>query len=241
MITSTVVVVIFYFICYFVPNLYVAFLKNNEEHSEKPLEGFHKLNAILFLFVLLAIVSLLILLFILTLIFTMATGGNIAFATSRYSTLLWNDGKMMKTWVSLALALLIGYSVLSLYFLLSPKDIQKKMVFRHKTKNDEDNTSNEDEDEDRQSTKIVYRMFLAFVLAIFLLVLALQSLYFSKDPIEKYSKALMYLLAISALFISLEWSFTIPIFIALIYIALAIEFRKTIAQHIKTKVYSQPY
>lgn len=214
MITSTIVVVIFYLICYFVPTLYVAFLKNNEENSETPIEGFHKRNALLFLFVLLSIVLFIILL----LIIGFARGINI----------LWDNGEMMQTWVSLALALCIGYAVLSLYFLLSSKDIQKKIVFRlNKNEDDDDN-----EDEEWQSTKIMYRMFLALVMSIFLLSLALQSLFFSKNLIVKFSKALLYLLAIPMLFVSLEWLFTIPIFIALTCFVLLIDYRLKIVSWI---------
>jgi hypothetical protein len=202
----------------------VTFLKNNEEHSEMPIEGFHKRNALLFLFVLLAIVSLLILM----IGFTFATGGNI----TTYISILWNGGKMKTTWISLALSLFVGYSVMSLYFLLSPKDIQKKIVFR--LNKNEDNI--DDEDEEWQSLKIVYRMFLAVVMAIFLFSLALQSLFFSKNATVKFTKPLLYLLAMPLLFISLEWSFTIPIFIAVTCFAIIIDYRMNIASWVKNKI-----
>jgi hypothetical protein len=222
MFTSIVVVVMFYVICYFTPNLCITFLKNREEIGEMPIQGFHKLNTLLFLFVLLTIVTLLILMYILILLVTIATGkGSISdkfsLATSRYIEVLWDNGKMMNIWVSLTLAIFVGYSLLSLYFLLSPEEVIKKINFRLKTNNDEDDVNYEDEV--WQTFETTFRMFLAVVMAIFLYSLALQSLYFSKTSTIKYSNAILYLLAMSALFISLEWSFTIVIFIALVVVS----------------------
>jgi hypothetical protein len=215
--------VVFYFVCYYTPNIYILFLKRNFDTSDEPITGFHKLNAILFLFVLLCILSILILLYIFYLFRNIAIrdgsfNEKVAMATSKYIASLWDDGKMMPLWIALFMSLVIGYLVLTFYYMASKKDFKMNYLFSIKENEDEDQETNDDGDDDVwKSGKIFYRMMLSMVMSVFLFGLILSSVYY--DTKFQYAQSALYLCAIVALFCSLEWKFTFPMLIVLLIAA----------------------
>jgi hypothetical protein len=199
----------FYFICYFLPHLFILFRKNNEENSDVPIKGFHKLNALLFSFVCLSIICVSLLIVAILVFFTPENTSFIQ-KLSIAASWVWNN-ENINVWIAMLTSLIIGYSMYTLYFIISPKELKDKLLFPRKIYNDDEYDEEQETDEEWEPEKNIYKMLLAMVMSIFLFTLSLMSLYSYNSPQTNYFFALSYICAIAVLFVTIEWIYTIPL------------------------------
>lgn len=204
-----VVFLSFYFICYFLPHLFILFRKDNEENSENPVKGFHKLNALLFSFVCLSIICVSL---VIVTILVFFTPENTTFIQklSIAASWVWNN-ESINVWIAMITSLILGYSMYTLYFIISPKELKDKLLYPFKTYDNDEEEEGEETDEEWEPEKNTYKMLLAMVMSIFLFTLSLMSLYSYNSPQYNYFYALSYICAIAVLFITIEWIYTIPL------------------------------
>lgn len=204
-----VVFISFYLICYFIPYLFILFCKNNEENSEEPIKGFHKLNALLFTFVCLAVTSFSLVLLIVLLFFTPE---NTSFSQklNTAASWIWNE-ETMHVWIAILISLVLGYSMYTLYFIISPKELKDKLMFPPKLFNDDQEQEMDEEMTEWIPQRTIYKMLFAIVLSIFLFTLSLMSLYSYNSPVTNYLYTALYITAIAVVFVTIEWIYTMPI------------------------------
>lgn len=221
---TAAIIVVFYVVCYTTPYLFIMFLKKNAK-SDEPIEDFHKLNALFFVSVITFMIVVIVAIFVPFVIVAMLTlhklsvKERLAVATTQFLSVIWGEGKYVNAWVAIVIALITGFSIFSLYFVMSPKELQSKFIFPLKVPKDDENDENvyeeqndkeiddDDDDDEWVQKKLYYRYLLAYVMSIAVFALALISLY-GKTNVY-YECAILYILGLSTIFISLEWPFMV--------------------------------
>jgi hypothetical protein len=235
--TSATIIVVFYIICYFAPRLYTYILQNpafesileDVFKSNNLQEGFQKMHALLFLFVIMLLLAFVIAIYVLLIIYALFfTDGSfkekLCFATSWLASFIWDNGKKLNIWLAILIAITVGYAIVNLYDVMRPKTSKNDPVFplislNNKNEDDEDAEGGEDSEITIDLSEFIglsYKYWLHVVVSIAIFTLALLSLY-GKSNVN-YVCAAMYILSLGAIFIGLQW----PLAIAVVVLLLAV-------------------
>lgn len=205
---SAIIISLFYLICLFTPKIFTIFLRWNENREEPfDIDNFHKRNSLLFLFILLIIIGILLFYYVVLVVGSIiykegSWKETLLFASKSFAFSVWDD-KTLNAWLAIMIALVSGYSIFSLYFVMSPKELKDKLMFPVKVPSDEDDVQQEEGDEDWSSKRLMYEMVLAYVMSLAIFTLSFMSLY-GKTNVY-YISAAIYICAILMVFFSVEY------------------------------------